>query len=392
MGDGAPRREFGRPRAALAKAFGVAAVGVALLAVVVVAWVWIGAYPPRLALLGVLGVPMTALGAYLLRTWLPAYRLTIGADGIELRHRRQTVLLPWTDLEYWWLGFPGAGGQKRGRLCVLAKPAPHVAAPDSGPRGSIWVQRWRRWLICEPQLTDEQSGEVVAAMRHFAGRLEAHVVRANAPAGSAVHAVGEVDSDVHTSVGPTPIYPPKIVNAAVIGLLIAGFFTAMVVAGLPLAASFVFLPIIAVAVGAFAEAGYLFWHWRQQRTITVTADGVEVRTRRYAVTVPWQDVAYWTVGTGPRLSTTFFMGAKRAPNPAVRVPVRDVVLAVPAEHVRDGSLRQLWSSRHQAWEICKVTHTDATTGEIQALLRRFAPGKERDRRSGTPSGAPYRGR
>lgn len=381
MGTEAPRREFGRPRAALAKAFGVTAAGVALLAVVVVAWAWGGVYPLRLTLLVVVGVPMTALGAYLLRTWLRVYRLTIGADGIELRHRRQTVQLPWTDLEYWWLGFPAAAGQKRGRLCVLARPAPHVATPDAGPRGSVWVQRWRRWLICEPQLTDERPGEVVAAMRYFAGRLEAHVVRANAPAGSAVHAVGEVDGDVHTSVGPSPIYPPKIVNAAGIGLVIAAFFVALVGWGLPLAASLVFLPLLAVAVGAFAEAGYLFWHWRQQRTLTVTADGVEVRTRRYTVTVPWQEVAYWTVGTGPRLSTTFFMGAKRAPNPAVRVPVRDVVLAVPAEHARDASRRPLWSSRHQAWELCKVTHTDVATGEIQALLRRFAPGKEQDRRS-----------
>lgn len=309
--------------------------------------------------------------------------MVIGQDGIELRWRRRTVVLPWQDVEYWWLGVPAtpAGRAKGGggRRALLVKPAAHVTDPGAGPRRAIWVDRWERWAVCEPALTDETPDETLTALRHFAGRLEASAVRADA-------GVGAVDSDLHTTVGPTQAYLPKIFNGTAIGSLIVVllvFVTAWVLAGDfvfdAVVAGFMALVLLGVAAISFAEAGYLWWHWRQQRTVTVMPDGVAVRTVRYDAMLPWHDVAYWTVGTGSKLSTTFFMGLKNAPNPALRRPVRDIVLAVPAGHVQDptvGPLGSSWSARHRAWVLCKVSHTNATTTEIVGLLRRFSPEKE----------------
>lgn len=378
MGHGAVRSEFGRPRGNVAKGLGLTVTGVLLLAIVVGTWIWVGAYPARLTLLVVFGLPVTVLGVYLLETWLPTYRLVIGEHGIELRRRRRTVVLPWDDVEYWWLGIPAtaAGRQKggAGRLCLLVKPAAHVDDPAAGSRRSVWIDRWQRWAVCEPALTDEKPNEIVTAMRHFAGRLEAHVIRADA---------GAVGNDTHT-VGPTTTYLPKLVNVLVIGSVILGAMVMSLVAapGIVDAAGIgilvLALALLTVVVISYGEAAYLWWHWRQHRTMTVSVDGIALRTRQHDVTIPWDEIAHWTVGIGSR-KLTLFMGARNAPNRAVRTPVRDIVLAVPAEHVQDptaGPLGTSWSRRHRAWVLCQVSHTNATTGEIVGLLRRFSAEKE----------------
>src|SRR5690606_3768688 len=150
---------------------------------------------------------------------------------------------------------------------------------------SVWVDSWQGWAVCEPQLTDERPGEIVPAMRHFAGRQQAHVVRSDAPADSAVHALGAVDSDVHTDVGPTAIYPAKMANAAGIGLVILAFlaFAAVLllrgpVDGVPLGMVVLCLALFSVAVLSFVELGYVYWNWRQHRTMTVSPVRIEIRT------------------------------------------------------------------------------------------------------------------
>lgn len=377
------------------------ALGVALLCGIVVTSIWFGYYPLRLTLVVIVALALTAYGIYVLVMWGPTYRLSIGAHGIDLQWRGARIALPWTDMEYWWLGVPAdsAGRAKGGvgRVALLVRPAGHVTDPTTGPRRMLWSSSRERWTVCEPDLTDGNANEIAAAMRHFAGQLEAHLVRSSESANGLARA-GEVDADLQTVIAPSPVLLPKAVNATVLSALFVGFPIAafgvaagvdtggdpgsssssepewgLVGIGLVFAVAWLVLVVVTLY-----EAAYLWSVYLNRRVVSVTGSGFVLRRGAHTTTLPWSDVASWSVAQGSR-RLTFFMGVRRHPNPAVRVPVRDIILLRPASHVQPsgtGDLKALWSRHQQAWVICKVVHTNLTTAEICGVLRRFAPGKE----------------
>lgn len=406
------RTEFGRNPRVLWQAWSVLAAGVVLLLVTVVAGVVVGGFPLRLSLLAIFGLPATALGIYLLTIWLPTYRLTVGTHGIQLQWRGTTIVIAWQEVACWSLDVPATeSGQRKigaGRVALQVQPAAHVSQPDAGPRRTIWARRWHRWVVCEPDLTDGTVDEIAVAMRNFAGPLEAHVVASRTqpgtqPAGQAQATIGM--SQVLRDKARMSVLMCLVVLALPIGITGAFVYSRIRygfegpdVTGADggiewsLVAFGVFMGglILVAVVLSIVELGYLWYSYLKNATVTVTAAGLQLRSRWYDVLLPWNDVEYWTVGTGSTFSTTFFMGVRHHPNLFLRRPVRDVILAKPAAHVLDPAappFGTFWSARHGAWQVCKVSHANATTGEIFNILRHFASRKEADHKKVAPVSA-----
>lgn len=124
---------------------------------------------PSAVLFIILGPAITLVCIDALHTSLRGYRLSLGANGIVVRTRWREVVIPWADIESWWVGVPGDFfGRFAKREMVLATPAAHITDPKEGPRRVLWSRRYRNWVICQPALTDGTTEEVVAALKKFA--------------------------------------------------------------------------------------------------------------------------------------------------------------------------------------------------------------------------------
>jgi hypothetical protein len=124
---------------------------------------------PAVVLLAVVGVLLLGVGLSMLWLGVHRYALSFNREGVSVRTRGRTVVLPWSDIDSWWVGVPcDYPAQKVQRELVLATPATHVTQPDTGPRRLLWSRQRRKWVICEPTLTDGTTAEIVAAMTTFA--------------------------------------------------------------------------------------------------------------------------------------------------------------------------------------------------------------------------------
>ncbi|MBM7789696.1 hypothetical protein [Tenggerimyces flavus] len=176
--DGDVRTEFGPRPGRLRSAFVLTGLGVLLLAGAFAINAWtsgIRSVAPTI-LLGVVGLLLTGVGVSMFWFGVPRYALSFDRQGVHVRTRGRTVELPWADIDSWWAGVPSDKPvQKIRREMVLASPAAHVAQPDAGLRRLLWSRQRRRWVVCEPVLTDGTTEQIVAAMNALApGKRSLH--------------------------------------------------------------------------------------------------------------------------------------------------------------------------------------------------------------------------
>jgi hypothetical protein len=117
----------------------------------------------------IVGAGFTYVGVDMAWTYVPRYRLTFDPDRVVVHTRWRNVVIPWTDIESWWVGVPkDVIARTSQRVMVLAAPGPHVTDPAAKSRRLLWSRLRRSWIICQPTLTDGTTEEIIAALEKFA--------------------------------------------------------------------------------------------------------------------------------------------------------------------------------------------------------------------------------
>lgn len=117
----------------------------------------------------VVGAGLGYVGVDATWTFVPRYRLTFSPDCVIVHTRWRKVVIPWDDIESWWVGVPeDVIARASQRVMVLATPGPEVTSPAAKSRRLLWSRRRRSWIICQPTLTDGTTEEILAALEKFA--------------------------------------------------------------------------------------------------------------------------------------------------------------------------------------------------------------------------------
>lgn len=148
--------------------------------------------------------------------------------------------------------------------------------------------------------------------------------------------------------------------------------TVLIVMGIGITMRLVPALVLLGLVGALLSVVGLsmIWTWGPQYLLTIESSGISLRSRGRTASIPWVDIASWSVEVPD--------------DAAARRVRRAMVLAKPASHVTEpgaGSLRILWVRRLGRWVICQPAQLDASADEIASAMERYAASKQ-DARTG----------
>jgi hypothetical protein len=136
-------------------------------------------------------------------------------------------------------------------------------------------------------------------------------------------------------------------------------------------------PIVLLGIIGLLALGIgvsMLWRWLPRYRLTVSEDGVSVRTRGRDIHIAWSEIDWWSVARPT-------MAPDRYPE-RLRDKVRlEMVVATPASHVTnpaEGARRLLWSRTQNQWILCQPAQTDGTTEEIVQAFLAYAPNKRRE--------------
>jgi hypothetical protein len=162
-----PRTTFGLRSRTRSRSIVAVVIGSVAFCAAVIGYV-LGVPAVPAVMLGVAGLAAMAIGVYVHQLWKSPYSLKVSADGVDLEYRGRQISLPWSDIDRWQVGNTSATSPKYGRDAIMAWPASSVREPMVEPRRILWRRDLSCWQICEPDLTDGSTVEIVAAFRRFA--------------------------------------------------------------------------------------------------------------------------------------------------------------------------------------------------------------------------------
>lgn len=177
MTGGLPRTEFGARHNYVLRAAGGIVLSVVAFCIAVVLAIWMD-WPsyrsvPTAVLAGLVSVAVSVGCGYVIKIWAKGYLLRVDRGGVTLWFRGRQVVIPWQDVDCWWLGVPQTRWGRR--LGLHVRPAAHVTDPGGGARSVVWYQSVGCWLVGEPDLLDGSVDELLTALRTAAPQLEAAV-------------------------------------------------------------------------------------------------------------------------------------------------------------------------------------------------------------------------
>jgi hypothetical protein len=341
------RSVFGPASRHLGSGLGLLAGGVASTAVIV----WLLLSPPAglrglmhdrglaalalvLALWLIGTAAMMVIGSVRLWHWLPMYRITFDAEGIEVVRRRRRLRIPWRDVRSWRVGKPSR--LTPGRDALLVEPADHVTDPGDVPWWLFWRPGLRRWIVCEPELTDGGATEIAAAMRRFVPDRE------TGPPAAVVFTRSRNRLRLAVMNGALGLF--FMLFGVIVVLMMKSVFEdlpATVWLGL-------IVPLLPASFCGFSAA-YLARLWLADPTLSVDPTGVRVCWRGETVHLPWHVIGswrlirYWPAGLLMGKQMDQILGDR-------------ILVAVPASDLADpasGARRLLWSSRWGGWVLAR---------------------------------------